>query len=218
MTIEFVSKKFIDLYFFAIARKKIFFIWLLIYLLGHIAIYFFKLNNYEVEFKIRFFAEFPATQRIFDRGLDALMYKFKHSYMIDEKPRQVDTVYHFHLKGKSPEEIINKVKVINLKVDNLKNEIMDLTIKIDETLENEYKDMLLNEEIERKFFFDWYYKQKFQNKLFVDFFKDYYVINDFNENDIKNINTLQIIKSFSFYILIIYLFNLIILIFHKKNL
>ena len=220
-----LSKIIENLVFFisiAIESKKIFILWLLFYIVGLSLIYTYKLNYYQYDLEIRIFKQYTPMERIFPRGDDPLafdlikkeLFKYDVSWRHDPEGKfiEITSTIVENNKGKI-EKIIEDIKT---KINKYKQEVVKITINTNKALDDEVKKLIVDDVQERSNFYKYYFTQKYLNKLFVNEYSETFIQDNYKYENIIKVQISLIVKLFSFYVVIFYLLNLLVLIFVKE--
>lgn len=220
MTLELLIEKFYYIINFASKKKKLFFTWILIYLLSLILTFFYKFSHYEVDFQIKLFNQYTPMTSMHRDGMEALLYKFIKKDLKKYDIYHDDYLLHIYINGNSKEEIINEVNDILQITDIFREEVKLHVNEINKNLDKSYNDFRLNlknkDITEKRAYFNWYLPYKNSNELFINTFSKIYIVDDYEEKNIKNIKIDIFIKIISTYIAIFYILNLLFLIFFQN--
>tara|TARA_B100001059_G_C17729547_1_gene525428 strand:- start:315 stop:1004 length:690 start_codon:yes stop_codon:yes gene_type:complete len=220
MTLELLIEKFYYIVNFASKKKKLFFTWILIYLLSLILTIFYKFSHYEIDFKIKLFNQYTPMTSMHRDGMEALLYKFIKKDLKEYDINEDNYLLHIYINGNSKEEVINEANNLLQITGNFREEVILHVHEINKNLDkgyNDFKQNLKNKDFaEKRAFYNWYFPYKKSNELFINTFSKIYIVDDYEENNIKNIEINIFIKIISVYITIFYILNLLFLIFFQN--
>lgn len=206
----------------SLESKKIFILWLLIYIIGLFSIYTYKINNYQYDIEIKIFKQYTPMERIFPRGDDPLVFDFikkdlseyNVSSLDDAEGKFIEIL--FTIVENDKEKIKDNIEDIKLKIDKYKKKVIKITYNTNETLNKKMRNLIIDNVNERNNFYKYYFTQKYLNTLFINEYSNIFVRDNFIEKNISYVKVSLILKIFSVNILILYLLNLLFLIYLKN--
>lgn len=214
-----IINNFITFILLAIEFKKIFILWISVYIAGLLLIYVYKINYYQFDLEIKIFQQYTPMERIYPKGDDPLIFKLIKKDLSKYNVSSIDDTDDKFIKitstiVKSDKEKIQKtINEIKLEIDNYKKSVIEVTKKTNQTLNNQVRNLIIDDVQERIHFYKYYFTQKYLNTLFINEYSNFFVIDNYKYESINQVNVNLILKLFSFYILIFYLLNLLSLFF-----
>ena len=212
---------FTNLLSIAIEYKRIFFIWFFIYIFGLGLIYLYKINNYQYDLEIRIMQQYTPMERVFPRGTDPFAYKLikqdlgRYGVYWINNPEERYVELLFKIVKNSKEEVAKIIDEINLEVEKYKVEVIKLATKHNYELDVELSRIMKEGTPGRSAYYEYYFQQRFVNKLFLSRYTNHFIQNNYKSENINNANVNVIIQHFSVYVLVLYLLNLLFLIYLK---
>ncbi len=205
-------------------NKKIFIFWFFLYIVGLLLIYNYKINHYQYELEYKIHKQYTPMDRIFKRGTDPLAYNLikkdldKYDVYWIDNPDKRYLKLKFVIVENSKNKVDDIVQGINLEFEKYKDEIIKLTNKLNERLDEdiiEIKKEINRNYVEKVKLYEYIYIKQFHNELFLTDYSEIFIQNNYKYENITNAKVKIIIQVFSSYILILYLLNLLFLIYLK---